>query len=84
MTMAEPSRTTRPGGEARKRMIYVITCGMCGRSWQRAAAQDGQVIGCIFCGCQGHLRLGAAPSDGAVRGPCRIEAWLHAAVGGAQ
>jgi hypothetical protein len=61
-------------------MVYVITCAMCGQSWQRATAHDGQVIGCIFCTCQGHLRLGVAPADGGARGHCRIEAWLlHAA-----
>ena len=79
MIMTELSRTTSPGGEARDQMIYVITCGTCGQTWQRVTAQDGQVIGCIFCGCHGPLRLGVAPSDGGARGHGRIEAWLHAA-----
>ena len=77
MIMAEPPRGTLSGKGPRK-MIYVITCGMCGQSWQRATAQDGQAIGCIFCGCQGHLRLGIAPPESSARSHCRIEAWLHA------
>jgi len=81
MIMAEPPRGSL-SGQGPKRMIYVITCGMCGQSWQRAAASDGQAIGCIFCGCQGHLRLGSAPPEGSPRSHCRIEAWLHA--GGAE
>lgn len=60
-------------------MTYVITCGTCGQSWQRAMAREGQAIGCIFCGCQGRLRLGVAPLDGGARDQCRVEAWLDAA-----
>jgi hypothetical protein len=52
---------------------------MCRLSWQRTTAHDGQVIGCIFCGSQGHVRLGVAPLDGGVRGEGRIQAWLHTA-----
>ncbi|MBI2525055.1 MAG: hypothetical protein HYV93_03645 [Candidatus Rokubacteria bacterium] len=77
--MTQLSGTTPRGGGARNHMIYVITCGMCGQSWQRVTAQDGQVIGCIFCGCQGSLRLGAAPPDGGAQGHGRTEAWLHVA-----
>ena len=76
--MSEPPRAT-PSGKDLRKIIYVVTCGMCGQNWQRATAQDGQVIGCIFCGCQGHLRLGVAPPDSGARGHCRIEAWLHGA-----
>ncbi len=79
MIMADPAPSTPPRGEALRKMIYVITCGMCGQTWQRATAHDGQVVGCIFCGCQGQLRLGVAPSDSAARGPSRVEAWLYAA-----
>jgi hypothetical protein len=82
MTMFEPPRAT-PGGKGLQKglqkIIYVITCGMCGQSWQRPAAHDGQAVGCIFCGSQGHVRLGVAPPDGGVRGEGRIEAWLHTA-----
>jgi hypothetical protein len=76
--MSEPPRAM-PSGKDLRKMIYVVTCGMCGQSWQRATAQDGQAIGCIFCGCQGHLRLGVAPTDSGARGHCRIKAWLHGA-----
>jgi hypothetical protein len=68
-----------PSGEGRRHIAYVITCGTCGQSWQRAAALDGQVVHCIFCGCQGHLRLGATPADGDSRGHWRVEVWLHTA-----
>ncbi len=77
--MSEPPRAM-PSGKDLRKMIYVITCGMCGQSWQRATAHDGQVIGCIFCGCQGHLRLGVASCDSP--GDCRIEAWLYGAGAG--
>ena len=76
MIMSAPPRAT-PSGKDLRNMIYVVTCGMCGQSWQRATAHNGQMIGCIFCGCQGHLRLGVAPSDSGACGHCRIEAWLH-------
>jgi hypothetical protein len=76
MTMSETPRAS--SGKGLRKMIYVITCEMCGQSWQRATAQDGQVVGCIFCGCQGSLRLGVAPLDSDTRGHCRIETWLHA------
>ena len=76
--MSEPPRAT-PSKRGLRKLIYVVTCGMCGQSWQRVTAQDGQVIGCVFCGSQGHLRLGVAPPDSGPRGLCRIEAWLHAA-----
>lgn len=65
-------------GERLRKAVYVITCGMCGQIWQRATAQDGQVVGCIFCGCQGHLRLGVVSLESSACGHCRIEAWLHA------
>ena len=77
MTMSETPRAS--SGKVLRKMIYVITCERCGQSWQRATAQDGQVVGCIFCGCQGSLRLGVAPLDSDARGPCRIETWLRAA-----
>jgi hypothetical protein len=82
MTMFEPPQAIPGGKGLQKRLqkiIYVITCGMCGLSWQRTTAHDGQVIGCIFCGSQGHVRLGVAPLDGGVRGEGRIQAWLHTA-----
>ena len=78
MIMSEPPRAM-PSGKGLRKMIYVVTCGMCGQGWQRATVQDGQVIGCIFCGCQGHLRLGVAPPDSDARGHCRMKAWLHGA-----
>ena len=77
MTVGDPVRSTPSRGKALKRMIYVITCGMCGQSWQQRTAHDGQVVGCIFCGRQGHLRLGVAPSDDDAEGHPRVEAWLR-------
>jgi hypothetical protein len=73
--MPEPPGAT-PTGRGPRNMVYVMTCAMCGQSWQRATAHDGQVIDCIFCRCQGHLRLGVAPPDSGAREHCRIEAWL--------
>ncbi len=80
MTMSEPPRTP-PAERGLRKLLYDVTCGMCGQSWQRTTAQDGQVIGCIFCGYQGHLRLGVVPGDGGVRRDGQIAAWLH--IGGA-
>ena len=75
--MIEPPGDTL-SGEGLTEMVYVITCGMCGHTWQRAIAQEGQVVSCIFCGSQGHLRLGVASLERGACGHCRIEAWLHA------
>ena len=60
-------------------MIYLAPCGMCRQRWQRATAQGGQVMTCIFCGCQGPLRLGVAPVDSGACGHCGTAARLSAA-----
>jgi len=57
-------------------VVYVITCGHCGQTWQRMSLVEGQTMECIFCGRRGHLALGAIP-NGAAGGAPRIEAWLH-------
>lgn len=56
------------------RVIYAITCGLCGQSWQTRAATDGQVIQCLFCGSKGQLRVGAD-----WKGVQRVEVWLQCA-----
>jgi hypothetical protein len=43
------------------RMVYVVTCGQCGRTWQRGNVANGQQLVCIFCGFQGWLSVGALP-----------------------
>lgn len=43
------------------RMVYVVTCGQCGQTWQRRNLADGQQLECIFCGFQGWLSVGARP-----------------------
>lgn len=73
--MTAPMHSSRLAGGIPRPMIYVITCGMCGQTWQRITAREGQIINCIFCGSQGYLRLGVAPSDPGAR---RVEVWLHA------
>lgn len=64
--------------KAPRSVVYVVTCGTCGHSWQRKEADDGQMIGCIFCGHVGRLCLGVTPqlpSDWG--GTQRVEAWLR-------
>lgn len=73
--VAEPDHSMAP---APHRVTYVVTCGMCGRSWQRTTAHDGQILDCIFCGHEGLLRVGIVPSDRTTVGPARVEAWLQA------
>lgn len=55
-------------------IVYVVTCGRCGQTWQRSRIVGNQTE-CIFCGHRGPVSLGAAPSpaSGATR---RIEARL--------
>jgi len=57
-------------------VIYVVTCGHCGQTWQLTSIVDGQAMECIFCGRRGHLSLGAMPNDTAGGAP-RVEAWLR-------
>jgi hypothetical protein len=56
-------------------IVYVVTCGQCGQTWQRTGVIEGQATECIFCGRLGRLCIGAMP------GPTsptigRVEAWL--------
>ena len=43
------------------RMVYIVTCGQCGRTWQRQNVTDGQQLECMVCGWQGWLSVGALP-----------------------
>lgn len=56
-------------------VIYVVTCGHCGQTWQVTSAVDGQTVECLFCGQRGRLSLGALP-DTVPGGPPRVEARL--------
>jgi hypothetical protein len=56
------------------RLVYVVTCGQCGQTWQRSRVTEGQTTECIFCGQRGRLCMGAMP-DAAPSAP-RVEAWL--------
>jgi hypothetical protein len=38
--------------------VYVVTCGTCGQTWQRASARTGEVSDCVFCGVRGWIRRG--------------------------
>ena len=56
-------------------IVFVVTCGRCGQTWQRSALVDGQIVECIFCGH--HSRLSAGPMPGPTVGDVRrVEAWL--------
>ena len=56
-------------------IVYVVTCGQCGQTWQRSRVAEGQPMECIFCGRQGHLSIGVS-HDAASTGAPRVEAWL--------
>jgi hypothetical protein len=58
--------------------VYVVTCARCGQSWLRRSARAGEAMDCLFCGRQGHLRLGLMPTDQwEGQGLHRIEVWLE-------
>jgi hypothetical protein len=56
-------------------IVYVITCGQCGQTWQRSSAIDGQPMACNFCGRHGRLAIGCNPEEPSA-GARRVEAWL--------
>jgi hypothetical protein len=56
--------------------IYVVTCGLCGQTWQRTGLTNGDALDCIFCGRRGRLALGLFPSEPRAGERVRIEAWL--------
>lgn len=69
---------TRDAEEPRRNglaMVVVVTCELCGQTWQRRTAGAEQTIECVFCGCRGQLRLGPAQPDGS--GTLHVEGWLH-------
>lgn len=45
-------------------VIYLVTCGLCGQSWQRGAVRDAQVDSCPFCGSGGRVRVGMIRPEG--------------------
>ena len=56
-------------------IVYVVTCGRCGQTWQRTSVIEGHAIECIFCGRLGRLCIGAMPCPtGTIIE--RVEAWL--------
>lgn len=56
-------------------IVYVVTCGQCGQTWQRSSVIEGQPMECVFCGWHGRLSIGSTP-DAALPGAPRVEAWL--------
>ena len=42
-------------------IVYVVTCGQCGQTWQRSRVTEGQLMECIFCGWQPDATLTDAP-----------------------
>lgn len=56
-------------------IVYVVTCGQCGQTWQRTSANEGQTMECIFCGQRGRFSIGARPEVAPPSAP-RVEAWL--------
>lgn len=56
-------------------IVFVVTCGRCGQTWQGVRLLEGQTMECIFCGHRGRLCTG--PMLGPAAGePRRVEAWL--------
>jgi len=53
-------------------MVYVVTCGQCGQTWQRRNLTDGQPLECICCGFQGWLSIGALPVGEVQRAEARL------------
>jgi len=53
-------------------IVYVVTCGQCGPTWQRSRVIEGQPMECIFCGRQGCLSIGVS-HDAASTGAPRVE-----------
>jgi len=58
-------------------IIVVVTCEVCGQSWQRRNATPEQAVECVFCGSRGRLQLGPVQSDRT--GTLHAEARLHPA-----
>ncbi|HEV8308285.1 MAG TPA: hypothetical protein VGW35_11505 [Methylomirabilota bacterium] len=44
-------------------LIVVVTCELCGQSWQRRTVSPEQVLECIFCGSRGRLSIGPVQAD---------------------
>jgi len=53
-------------------IVYVVTCGQCGRTWQRRNLADGQQLECIVCGFRGWLSVGALPVGDVQRAEARL------------
>lgn len=53
-------------------MVYVVTCGLCGQSWQCRNVADGQQLECVFCGLRGRLAVGALPAGEIQRAEARL------------
>lgn len=58
-------------------IVVVVTCELCGQSWQRRDASPEQPVECVFCGARGRLKLGPLQRDSA--GTLHAEARLHPA-----
>ncbi len=56
-------------------IVYVVTCGQCGQTWQQTSIIEGQTTECIFCGHPGRLSVGTVPGP-APSGARRVEARL--------
>jgi len=56
-------------------IVYVVTCGQCGQTWQRSRVTEGQLMECIFCGWHGRLSIGVSP-DATLTDAPRVEARL--------
>jgi hypothetical protein len=42
-------------------IVYVVTCGPCGQTFQRKSVIEGHPMECIFCGRRGRVTVGAVP-----------------------
>lgn len=54
---------------------YVVTCGLCGQTWQLTRASDREVYECLFCGIRGALHLGPRQTQAGEQQ--WVEAWLE-------
>lgn len=55
------------------KVVYAITCSLCGQSWQQKTARAGAPAQCLFCGTFGQLRGGPASPESS--GPQQV--WLE-------
>lgn len=59
-------------------LTYIVTCGVCGQTWEVRSASDREIRDCLYCGMRGALRLG--PRQIQAGEQQLVEAWLEPVV----